>query len=125
MNLFRWRIRTLMAVVAIVAILSTVEETRRRGQSYRLQAEYHLAASRQLANESNCFLCGFGLTEQRREAIEARRTAERSVVQEAVEYHTRLHRKYQLASETPWLTVDPDPPPPPRGNPTLATADDY
>jgi hypothetical protein len=125
MRQFRWRIRTLMAVVAIAASSLGVYDLWRRGQSYRLQAWYHLAATRQLANDSRSFLCSYGLTERQIEANRARRAAERSVLLKASEYHLRLHAKYQRASERPWLPVGPDPPPPPGSHPSLVTADDY
>ncbi len=33
---------------------------------------------------------------------------------EMADYHEQMRRKYQLAASRPWLSVDPDPPPPPR-----------
>jgi hypothetical protein len=125
MRWFRWRIRTLMAAVAIAASSLGVYDLWRRGQSYRLQAWYHLAASRQLVNDSSSSLCSYGLTERQIAANRARRNAERSVLVKASEYHLRLHAKYQRASELPWLPVGPDPPPPPGSHPTLVTAADY
>jgi hypothetical protein len=114
-----------MAVVGIAALLSANETMRRRGQIYRVKADYHFAASHQLANEGNLFICGYGMTEEKLAAIHAQRRAEKLAVQDAVEYHARLHRKYLRASETPWLPVEPDPPPPHRSNPILVSADDY
>jgi hypothetical protein len=114
-----------MVVVAVAAMAAAGEETRRRGQSYRLRAEYHLAARRQLDGERKTFWCGYGLSDKQIEAIQFRRDAERRVIQEAVEYHDRLYSKYQLAARRPWLPVDLDPPPPWRANPILVTADDY
>jgi hypothetical protein len=125
MRRFRWRIRTLMAVVAIAAFSSGVHDLWRRGQSHRRQAWYHLAASRQLTNDSTSFLCSYGLNERQIESNRARRVAERSVLLKAAEYHLRLHAKYQRASERPFLPVEPDPPPPPGSYPTLVTAADY
>jgi hypothetical protein len=49
---FRCRIRTLMALVAVVAGALACCEMQRRGRTYRAQAWYHLAASHQLASES-------------------------------------------------------------------------
>ena len=126
MRWFRWRIRTLMAVVAVAASSLGVYDLWRRGQSYRLQAWYHLAASRQLANNDvRGALCSYGLTERQIEANRARWIAERSVLLTASEYHLRLHAKYQRAAERPWLPVGPDPPPPPGSHPSLVTSADY
>jgi len=122
---FRWRIRTLMVIVAVVAVSAAFEEIRRRGQGYRLRAQYHLAASQQLDRDGRRFVCGYGLTDERLEVIEVRRNAEWRVIQDAVGYHSRLHATYQLAAERPWLPVDSDPPPPPGANPVLASAEDY
>ncbi len=33
---------------------------------------------------------------------------------EMADYHEQMRRKYRLAASRPWLSVDPDPPPPPR-----------
>jgi hypothetical protein len=125
MRWFCWRIRTLMAVVAVAASSLGVHDLWRRGQSYRLRAWYHLAASHQLVNDSRSSLCSYGLTERQIEANRARWIAERSVLLTASEYHLRLHAKYQRAAERPWLPVGPDPPPPPGSHPSLVTADDY
>jgi hypothetical protein len=114
-----------MAVVAIGAAASGLYEIRRRGQSYRLLARYHLAASRQLANEASSFFCTFGLARSQVEQIEIRRLAERRALLKASEYHRRLYAKYERACEHPWLPVRSDPPAPPGGNPVLVTSADY
>jgi hypothetical protein len=114
-----------MAVVAVAACLSGVYEIRRRGESYRLRAWYHLAASRQLTNESRSFLCSYGLPQSQIEANRARQVAERRALLAASAYHLRRHAKYACVSERPWLPVGVDPPPSPGGNPTLVTANDY
>jgi hypothetical protein len=122
---FRYRIRTLMALVAAVAGALAYSEMQRRGRTYRAQAWYHLAASHQLASESRWDLCMFGLPERQVEAIQAGRAAERTALLTASEYHRQLHAKYERAAQHPWLPVAPDPQPPPGGNPTLITANDY
>jgi hypothetical protein len=53
-----------MGFVAIAALALTFHEMLRRAQDYRNQALYHLAASRQLADESKPFFCGYGLTDK-------------------------------------------------------------
>ncbi len=94
---FRCRLRTLMAVVTIGAAASGLYEMRRRGQSYRLLARYHLAASRQLANDASSFFCVFGLTKSQIERIDVLRMAERRALLKASEYHRQLYAKYQRA----------------------------
>jgi len=90
-----------MAVVAIAAAASGLAEMRRRSQSYQLRAWYHLAASRQLANDASSFFCTFGLTKSQIEPIEIRRLAERWALLKASEYHRRLYAKYERACERP------------------------
>jgi hypothetical protein len=121
----RYRVSTLMAVVAMTAAVSGLCEMRRRGHSCRLRAEYHLAASRQLANDARSFLCTFGMTQSHIEQIEREQRARRRTLLNASDYHLRLHAKYERASERPWLLVCPDPEAPPDGNPALVSADDY
>jgi hypothetical protein len=122
---FRWRIRTLMVLVAVVAGATAFCEMRRRERAYRDRAWYHLAASHQLARDSRWHLCTFGLPERQAEAIRSRESAERTALSTAAEYHRRLRAKYERAAQRPWLPVEPDPPPPPGGNPAIVTADDY
>jgi hypothetical protein len=125
MRRFQWRIRTLLVVVAVAALLSAHCEMRRRGHAFSLRAAYHLAASEQLDRDRRSFWCGYGLSEEHIQRVRAERNAEWNVVQRAVNYHLRLHAKYQLAARRPWLPVESDPVPPPRANPTLASADEY
>ena len=122
---FRYRLRTLMALVAVVAGALAYGETQRRGRTYRAQAWYHVAASHQLADESRWAFCTFGFPERQVEAIRASRSAERTALLMASEYHRQLRAKYERAARRPWLPVAPDPLPPPGGNPAIITADDY
>jgi hypothetical protein len=125
MRWFRWRIRTLIVLVAVVAVVAAFEEMRRRGERYRLCAEYHLAASQQLDRDRRSFVCGNAMNEEHMARKQAARAAEWKLDQPAVDYHLRLHAKYQLAARRPWLRVDSDPPTPPGANPRLASADEY
>ena len=50
------------------------------------------------------------LERQRIEAAEQRAKAARSAV--TADYHAMLERKYMRAASRPWLSVEPDPPPP-------------
>jgi hypothetical protein len=124
MHCFRWQLRTLMGFIAIAALTLTCLEMLRRAEYYRDQASYHLAASRQLADEDRVFLCGYGMMNRQVEKKVVPQSAERRIAIEASEYHARMSAKYQLASERPWLTVSGDPPP--TGSfPRLLSADDY
>jgi hypothetical protein len=118
--------RTIMAVVAVVAVsLGLYETMRRRAQDYHVRAWYHLAASHQLAAESRSFFCLFGVPQGQKEEVAARQSAERQLALEASEYHAKLYRKYLHASAWPWLPIGDDPPSPPGGYPKIVTADDY
>jgi hypothetical protein len=125
LNRFRGRIRTLMALVAVMAGGMAYCEMQHRQRTYRAQAWYHLAASHQLAIDCRWSPCTFGSPEQLVEAIQASRLAERAPLLTASEYHVRLHAKYERAPQHPWLPVAPDPLPPPGGNPALVTTADY
>jgi hypothetical protein len=128
MRWFRWRLGTLMSIVALAAMAAAAHEMRLRSQAYRRRADYHIAASQQTLRDNKDILCGYvrsllsaaQLAQRQRE-----RDAETRIVEKAAQYHLRLHAKYLKAEERPWLPVDPDPPPPLRANPALASADDY
>ena len=122
---FRCRIRTLLALVAVIAGAMAYCEMQHRQRTYRAQASYHLAASHLLAIDSRWSPCTFGSPAQLVESIQASRLAKRAALLTASEYHLRLHAKYERAAQRPWLPVAPDPSPPPGGNPALVTADDY
>jgi len=125
MQRLRWRIRTMMALVAVAAAASGFAAMHQRSRSFRDRAEYHLAACHQLEMEDRFFLCGFGISAERLEEIRRERVVEQQVVSAAADYHRRLSAKYQLAFRRPWLSIEDDPPAPPKGNPALVTADDY
>jgi hypothetical protein len=125
MHFLRWQLRTLMGFIAIAALALTFQEMHRRAEYYRDQASYHLAASRQLADEDRGFLCGYGMTDRQVETKVAPQSAERRIAMEASKYHVRMFAKYQLAAERPWLSVKCADPPPPGSYPKLLSADDY
>jgi hypothetical protein len=127
MHRFRWRTRSFMIFVAIVAVSMGVGvELRRRSQVFHRMAEYHSAASHQLADEGRYHFCGYGRSSEQIETYNARaKTADEKLALAASEYHESLRGKYESASRWPCLPIDPDPPPPPRSYPRLVTADDY
>jgi hypothetical protein len=122
---FRCRLRTLMAVVAIIAASSGLYEMRRRGQSYRLRGP--VSPRREPA------------TDQRRHHFflhvrphEVADRTDRSPADgraagplESLAVSPRLYAKYERAGHRPWLPVRSDPPAPPGGNPVLVTSVDY
>ncbi len=122
----RFHIRALIAVVAVVAVVSAgVVLTHRRSQAFRDRASYHAAASHQLEMEARFWLCGFGISPERIEQTAREWTADKNRQRSAAEYHRRLSVKYQAAAARPWYPVSSDPPPPPLANPKLVSADDY
>jgi len=55
-------------------------------------------------------------------------TIEKNYTSEIIDYHQRMERKYDLARQRPWLTVEPDPAPPirpaePSGRPPVRLED--
>jgi hypothetical protein len=107
---------------------AAAHEMRLRSQAYRRRADYHIAAREQLLRDNKDMLCGYARSQLSAAQLARRqgeRDAETRIVEKAAEYHLRLHAKYLRAGERPWLPVDPDPLPPPRANPALASADDY
>ncbi len=128
MRWFRWRLGTLMSIVALAAVAAAAHEMRLRSQAYRRLADYHIAASQQLLRDNKDILCGYArsfLSEAQLARRQRERDAETRIVERAAEYHLRLHAKYLRAGQRPWLPVEADPFPPPRANPALASADDY
>jgi hypothetical protein len=77
MHFLRWRIRTLISFIAIAALALTCHDIFRRAEYYRSQASYHLAASRQLADDNGGFLCGYGMTDRQVKTKVAPQSAER------------------------------------------------
>jgi len=117
---FRWSIRTVMAVVAVMAAALKGYELHERGRSYRLLAAHHLAAS-----HSNRAISGRPLfCSNARKAGQVETNTERGQALTAARCHEALYDKYIRAAERPWLPVEPDPPPP-IPDPALVSADEY
>lgn len=123
---FRFQIRVLMAVVALVAVgVGAGVLHRRRTEAFRERAYYHNAVSHQLEMEARFSFCLFAIPRERREQLERERTPKRELQTAAARYHHLLSLKYQAAAAHPWYPVSADPPPPPFANPKLVSADDY
>jgi hypothetical protein len=114
-----------MAVVATAAMSCAFVAMQRRSQSYRARAEYRHAAKHQLEMDCRPFFCGYGISAERAEAIARERALEQKLLEAAAAYHHALELKYRAAARRPWSPIEADPPPPPKGNPKLVSADDY
>src|SRR4051794_18828386 len=98
----RWRTRTLMLMVAFVAItLGLYRETRRRVESYRYAATYHASASAQLSSDAGRAFCSFGRMNRLVNDPGGSHALEDRLNLAASKYHARLYEKYQLAAERP------------------------
>jgi hypothetical protein len=109
MRLPRFRIRTLMIAVAVVATMSWVA-VRLRQRSERFYWESLSMEGRRIEwaagaelYEYDCNRAADPLPDDVRGAIRHRRRAN---------YYLALQRKYRDAARRPWLPVPPDPPPP-------------
>ena len=112
----RFRLRTLLVVVAAVAVAIWTEMTWRRWADYRHLAAFHAA------RERSCLL---GIADAERVLARAeqatyrsRKTYEHFVAIYAEELraarasaraHAGLRRKYERACRTPWIRVAPEP----------------
>lgn len=99
----RFRLRTLMLAVAIVAVALAADVCYRRHAAFGLRAEQcRRGASAAYMSEQAARL-------RNRFDHDPRTTA--AFFQRA-EYYEALGAKYQRAARYPWLPVAPDPPPP-------------
>lgn len=101
----RFHLRTLLIVVAILAVIVDLE--RRREFFLSLAAQHS-----RLSNEE--FLAG-SLVQSRHHFVLS--TPERAMVdahERLGAYHSKLRAKYERAARYPWLPVPPDPPEPKR-----------
>jgi hypothetical protein len=117
----RFTVRRMMVATAVVAaLLGRAAGVRRRGESFRHRAEYHLWADGHLTDEAGGPLgCSTGLEEGDIERIFCGRGPRECRAFHAAEYHYALSEKYLKAAERPWLPVAEDPPPPPGAYPSF------
>lgn len=117
----RWRVRSLMAGMAILAVLlGAAAGIERRRESFRRLAAYHFHAEDSLFERAGPLPdCGTGMTDADREEIVKSRGREAYWAYQAALYHDELGNKYLEASKRPWLPVSADPPAPPSANPEL------
>jgi len=113
------RLRSLMAIIAIIAcLLGLVTGLRRRGESFERLASYHLQARNHLYHEIEP-LPDSGTTEQTIKIVASRGPAASRAL-EAAMYHDVLFGKYASAAKHPWYPLGADPPPPPAAYPKFA-----
>jgi hypothetical protein len=111
MRLPRFRRRTLMIAIAVVALMlcwsdmtqraSWSNEMRRRAAIYRILAQEHENAASWTE-----WVDGGPETFPDPEADERRKRA----IAKRARYHLDLQRKYEYTADHPWLPVPPDPP---------------
>jgi len=107
----RWRVRTLMAVIAsVTCLLGLSEGAQRRGETFRKRACYREQAASPLFSVEVGEVCTSGDDDPN--AFE-RNIADRGEgawrAYKASEYHTLLAEKYAAASKRPWIPVGADP----------------
>ena len=126
MPLPRFRIRTLMIAVAVIATALTAIAMRERSADLRRRAAYHAEAERSyMALHTRARVAVEGIlihpdplpppqisfaVGDPDEIPFARACMDR--YEKAFVYHSAMRRKYGHAARRPWLPVPPDPPPP-------------
>lgn len=93
MRLSRFRIRTMMVAVAVVAVIVGAGTLYRRTADYKAHAAY-------CAEMANYCALNYPLWDE----SEANR-------REQLDYWDRQSHKYEFAARHPWLPVKPEPPP--------------
>jgi len=96
----RFRLRTLLMVVAVLALVMAVSTAiARRSVALAQLAKFH-GSRAELALACRLYRDASG------------RTCLARVLTPRFDYHSSLRRKYEYAASRPWLPVPPDPPPP-------------
>lgn len=128
----RFRIRRMMVVVAMVAILVGAWVLRKRSVEYKLRSDWHGAIEAKCALVADSSGAPFwrrsgsvapqtkmrfeDVVHSKYESSLSRKPYEwiwiRIPAAGMAEYHRKLKTKYQYAARFPWLSVEPDPPAP-------------
>ena len=96
---FRFTTRQMMACVAVVGLVTSLEANRRRSQYVSLAESHH--------SMEHPAICGLTLDLLRDETSEFSQLWKRQR-----DYHARMADKYERAARYPLLPVVPDPPEP-------------
>jgi hypothetical protein len=108
MRLPRYRLRTLLIAVAVVALgMGTIVGLARPRESYLRQATQH----RKLSNDARLYVMSIDHRYLHWGPSEPERT-EMAAYERRGDYHAALQAKYERAARYPWLPVDPDRPEP-------------
>jgi hypothetical protein len=108
MHLPRYRLRTLLMVVAVAALgMGTIVGLARRRESYLRQAAHH----RKLSNEARLYAMFIERRYLHWWPSEPEK-AEMAAYERRGDYQAALQAKYELAARYPWLPVEPDRPEP-------------
>jgi hypothetical protein len=117
----RFRLRTMVILVALTGSLMglRVALERRRGyrrlrEQYSGESRFHQNMAHSLRRSSDMLKRMASHQDNPNREIQAKA----AIIDIAVaEYHDAMSRKYRQAARSPWLAVPPDPPEPPRYNP--------
>jgi type II secretory pathway component PulK len=124
MPLHRFRLRTLMLTVAIMAVVIAGVQMRARSKAYRQRAESSATSeqywrdgeynwsrtARRRDDQARTLPAGLQQEQLRQAAKDCRALAQKNA--RLASYHAALLQKYERAASYPWLTVEPDPPRP-------------
>ncbi len=101
----RFRLRTMMILVAVLALSLSAAVLWLRREQYRRLAEVYSLTEKVLRVDSHMArgTAAFPL-------LDLSDSMDRNARQ--ADYYARLRRKYERAATRPWLPVAPDPPPP-------------
>ena len=119
----RWRLRTLLAALAVAATATWALLMWRRSEQYRGAAEVYAAHERVLRSDlkqlgEDVFDSGWVLEREggqlrwKRMTPAAARAHHRAELARGAAEYGRLRRGFERAARYPWLTVPLDPPPP-------------
>jgi hypothetical protein len=107
---FRFTVRRMMVVVAIVAVIFAVGGMVRRSMRLRERAEFHERMGREEAEATRAVEDLARGADDPQYAAEVRAVAAASA--RLGGWHTRMGAKYRKLARHPWLPVEPDPPEP-------------
>jgi hypothetical protein len=127
----RLRLRTLLLGVALLAVgLAVWMAIERRSKQFTRLAAYHLQAHEILVDQAGgplqCLQVeGDDTWETAADKRFSARGERQYLASKASTYHWNLFEKWRKAAESPWLSVEVDPPSPPMANPPFDADSSY